>query len=59
MEGEIVKLIQTVGFPIAAAIILAWFAWKTIQWERDQMMSVLKDNTETMRLVLEKLKNGH
>jgi hypothetical protein len=51
-----INVIQTVGFPIVAAFILAWFAYSTIQWEREQLLPALRDNTDALKLVLEVLK---
>lgn len=40
--------LQTVGFPIVAAGILAWFAYTTINWEREQMMPAIRDNATAL-----------
>lgn len=38
-------VIQQVAFPIIACCVVTWFAYQTIQWERDQMLPALRDNT--------------
>lgn len=57
-----VNLIQTLGFPIVAAGILAWFAYTTVNWEREQMLPTIQQNTtalnnttKTLEIALEML----
>lgn len=55
-------LVQTLGFPIVAAGILAWFAYTTVNWEREQMLPTIQQNTtalnnttKTLEIALEML----
>jgi|GEM_PF-3037873 len=47
--------IQTVGFPIIACIALGWMSYKTIEWERQQMLPAIEANTQVLRDVKEEL----
>lgn len=52
------RLVQTVGFPIAACVALGWVYNSTISWERDKMLPALEataksidTNSEVLRSV--------
>lgn len=39
-----IKAFQTLGISTVAACALSYFAWSTIQWERDQMLPALHNS---------------
>ena len=49
--NEIVQLISTVGFPIAACLGMGWYISKT----QEQMRQVVEENTKAVLLLTERL----
>jgi hypothetical protein len=50
---NVIKIVQSLGFPIIVCTAVLWFANDTIEWERQTMVSVITANTEVMKEVHE------
>lgn len=63
MESNIiVELINTVGFPIAVCIALFWFnkeVLKTQQKLLDDLKDTIRDNTEVLKNLVNKINGGN
>lgn len=63
MESNIiVELINTVGFPIAVCIALFWFnkeVLKTQQKLLDDLKDTIRDNTEVLKTLVNKINGGN
>ncbi len=46
--NRISELIKNVGIPIVAMIVLGWFSWETVQWERERMLPAIERNNLLM-----------
>ncbi len=42
------ELVKNLGVPLVAMIVLGWFSWTTIQWERDRMLPAIERNNILM-----------
>jgi len=49
------QALQQVAFPILACLALAWTFNQTLQWEREQMLPVIRDNATAMHQTREVL----
>ena len=62
MEVSIlVELINSVGFPIGMCIALFWFCHNTLKGHQEllnQFKDTLRDNTEALRQLSDKIKEG-
>lgn len=47
--------LQQVAFPILACLALAWTFNETLQWEREQMLPVIRDNATALDKTCEML----
>ena len=60
MEASIiVELINSVGFPIGMCVALFWFSQNTLKRQQellDQFKDTIRDNTEALRQLIEKVK---
>ena len=60
MEASIiVEIINSVGFPIGMCVALFWFCNNTLKGQQDllnQFKDTLRDNTEALRQLVEKVK---
>ena len=50
--NEVVQLISTVGFPIAACLGMGWYISKT----QESMRKVVEENTKTVLLLTERIR---
>lgn len=41
--------LQTVGFPIVAAVAISWGMYDSIRWEREQMLPAIQASAEAIR----------
>lgn len=46
-----ITVLQTFGFPVASAVVLALFAHKCITWEREKMLTTIEKNTTALEAV--------
>ena len=62
MEVNIlVELINSVGFPIGMCVALFWFCHNTLKGQQEllnQFKDTIRDNTEALRQLAEKVKGG-
>lgn len=57
--NAMVELINSVGFPIGMCIALFWFCHNTLKGQQvllDQFKDTIRDNTEALRQLAEKIK---
>lgn len=53
----ILEAVKTVGFPIVACAVVGWFMHDTVQWEREQMLPAIQQNTVVLERVLDRLRD--
>ena len=62
MEASIiVEVINSVGFPIGMSVALFWFIQNTLKKQQellDQFKDTIRDNTEALRQLADKVKGG-
>jgi hypothetical protein len=46
--GKMAELVKNIGVPIVAMIVLGWFSWETINWERERMLPAIERNNILM-----------
>jgi hypothetical protein len=46
--GKMAELVKNIGVPIVAMIVLGWFCWETINWERERMLPAIERNNILM-----------
>lgn len=59
--NTMVELVNSVGFPIGMCIALFWFCHNTLKGQQEllnQFKDTLRDNTEALRQLADKIKEG-
>lgn len=57
MDG-VVQMISTVGFPIAACVLMAWFVKYQMDRNAEETASMRKEHTEEVTKITEALNNN-
>lgn len=58
MSQEIINIITTVGFPIAACIAIAWFYYNTNTHYREDIKEMTASHKEEMNQMVEAINNN-